>query len=36
MALSPLAGQPAPADLLIDVEQLVGAYYARKPDVGDP
>jgi phosphoglucomutase len=36
MALSPLAGKPAPADLLINVERLVGAYYTRKPDVGDP
>jgi len=36
MPLSPLAGKPAPADLLIDVEQLVGAYYTRQPDLGDP
>jgi phosphoglucomutase len=36
MSLSPRAGKPAPADLLIDVEQLIGAYYAGKPDVGDP
>jgi phosphoglucomutase len=36
MPLSPLAGKPAPADLLIDVEQLVRAYYARQPDVGEP
>ena len=36
MPLSPLAGKPAPADLLIDVERLVGAYYTRKPDPGDP
>jgi phosphoglucomutase len=35
MALSPLAGKPAPADLLIDVGQLVSAYYAREPDVSD-
>jgi phosphoglucomutase len=36
MPLSPLAGKPAPADLLIDVERLVSAYYMRKPDSGDP
>jgi phosphoglucomutase len=36
MPPSPLAGKPAPADLLIDVEQLVGAYYTRKPDPTDP
>src|SRR5690349_15378308 len=36
MALSPLAGKPAPTDLLIDVEKLVGAYHARRPDLGDP
>jgi hypothetical protein len=36
MPLSPLAGKPAPADLLIDVERLVSAYYTRKPDSGDP
>src|SRR5262249_43160064 len=35
MSLSSLAGKSAPADLLIDVGQLVDAYYARKPDVGD-
>jgi phosphoglucomutase len=36
MALSPLAGQPAPAELLIDVERLVNEYHLRRPDVGDP
>ena len=33
MALSPLAGQPAPASLLVDVPKLITAYYAEKPDV---
>ncbi len=33
MALHPLAGQPAPASLLVDVPKLVTAYYAEKPDV---
>jgi phosphoglucomutase len=36
MSLSPLAGKPAPAELLIDVEQLLRDYYTRKPDVGEP
>ncbi len=36
MALSPLAGKPAPAALLIDVGKLVSEYYLRQPDTGDP
>ncbi len=36
MPLSPLAGKPAPVDLLIDVQKLVTAYDARKPDLDDP
>src|SRR5215204_3359013 len=36
MPLSPLAGKPAPADLLIDVGRLVSAYYTRTPDAADP
>jgi phosphoglucomutase len=36
MPLSPLAGKPAPKELLIDVAKLERAYYERKPDVGDP
>ncbi len=35
MALHPLAGKPAPAELLIDTAQLERDYYANKPDVGD-
>ncbi len=35
MALSSLAGKPAPASLLIDVAQLERDYYERKPDVAD-
>lgn len=30
--ISPLAGQPAPPDRLVDVAALIEAYYARKPD----
>lgn len=36
MALSPLAGRPAPADLLIDPAALERAYYAIVPDVTNP
>ena len=36
MAIHPLAGKPAPADILIDVAALERAYYQRKPDVDDP
>ena len=35
MAIHPLAGRPAPEDLLIDVDDLRKEYYARKPDVTD-
>ena len=31
----PLAGQPAPAELLIDVSKLERDYYERKPDLAD-
>ena len=36
MATHTLAGQPAPAGLLIDVSELQKAYYERRPDPGDP
>jgi phosphoglucomutase len=32
MALHPLAGKPAPAELLIDVTRLEREYFARRPD----
>ena len=32
MTHSPLAGKPAPAELLIDIPSLVTAYFSRKPD----
>jgi phosphoglucomutase len=35
MAISPLAGKPAPKDLLVDVASLERAYYERRPDVKD-
>jgi phosphoglucomutase len=36
MALSPLAGKPAPKELLIDPARIEREYYARTPDAGDP
>lgn len=36
MAAHPLAGQPAPRDLLVNVPRLVSAYYTSKPDVTIP
>ena len=35
MALHPLAGHPAPQDMLADIGALRDAYSARKPDVAD-
>jgi phosphoglucomutase len=34
--ISPLAGQPAPNEILVDIEGLERAYHVRKPDRGDP
>jgi len=34
--ISPLAGQPAPANVLIDPDKLRAEYYARRPDSSDP
>src|SRR5262249_53059962 len=36
MAISALAGKPAPKELLIDVARLEREYLERRPDVGDP
>jgi phosphoglucomutase len=36
MALSPLAGKPAPQELLIDPARLEREYFARKPEPSDP
>src|SRR6516162_710645 len=36
MQISPLAGKPADASLLIDVPKLVAAYYSGKPDPSVP
>ena len=34
--VSPLAGKPAPASILVDLPQLEAAYYERTPDPDDP
>src|SRR5947199_1402813 len=36
MAISPLAGKPAPREMLVDLARLEAKYYAHKPDVGNP
>ncbi len=36
MALHPLAGKPAPQELLINTARLVSAYYTYKPDPENP
>jgi phosphoglucomutase len=35
MATSPLAGKPAPKELLVDLGRLERDYYGRTPDMGD-
>ena len=35
MKKSPLAGKPAPSDLLVDIPALIAAYYTEKPDPDD-
>jgi phosphoglucomutase len=36
MAISPLAGKPAPKNLLVDLARLERDYYERQPDVANP
>lgn len=36
MALHPLAGKPAPAEILVNLPQLVSAYYTIHPDPAEP
>src|SRR5947209_20555268 len=36
MAISPLAGKPAPKELLVDVSRLEREYFERWPDLNDP
>jgi phosphoglucomutase len=36
MAISPLAGKPAPQEKLVDLAALEAAYYQQRPDPNDP
>ena len=36
MAVSPLAGRPAPTSMLIDPARLEREYYERQPDTNNP
>jgi phosphoglucomutase len=36
VTVSPLAGLPAPKEMLVDVVRLEREYFARRPDLGDP
>jgi phosphoglucomutase len=36
MATSPLAGKPAPKEMLVDPARLEREYFERRPDVSDP
>ncbi len=36
MTISPLAGKPAPQEMLVDLAQLEREYFERRPDLDDP
>ena len=36
MTISPLAGKPAPKEMLVDVSRLERAYFERRPELDDP
>ena len=36
VTISPLAGKPAPKEMLVDPARLEREYYHRKPDPGNP
>jgi phosphoglucomutase len=36
MAAHPLAGKPAPREILVDVSRLLTAYFTQRPDPADP
>jgi phosphoglucomutase len=36
MTISPLAGKPAPKEMLIDLARLEGEYFERRPNLDDP
>src|SRR6202030_3219697 len=35
-SISPLAGRPAPKEMLVDVARLEREYFERRPDLSDP
>jgi phosphoglucomutase len=35
-SISPLAGRPAPKEMLVDLARLEREYYGRRPDLSDP
>jgi phosphoglucomutase len=36
MAISPLAGHPAPKEMFVDLRRLEREYFERRPDLSDP
>src|ERR1700730_15726473 len=36
MPISPLAGQPAPKEMLVDLTRLEREYFERRPELSDP
>ena len=36
MSLHPMAGKPAPYEILVNVPRLISTYYLTEPDVSDP
>jgi len=36
MTISPLAGKPAPKEMLVDLARLEREYFARRPDLDNP
>jgi len=36
MGVHHLAGKPAPAEMLVDIDKLINAYYSQHPDVNNP
>jgi len=36
MTISPLAGKPAPKEMLVDLSRLEKEYFERRPDLDDP
>ena len=36
LRISPLAGRPAPKEMLVDVARLEREYFERRPDLSDP